>query len=283
MKEDEGYIILRNWFAGIILVSTLFMVYTGINWLSPMVILLWIASAVIILKKIEIKKEEKEKRYRIILFLLGFGVLVFSVVNIPLGFGNPPFTVGDLAITLSGFTIIFLAYFGYYSIILPASLPLMAILGFQIYDLFHDNIEVIATPLIPLTTACTVLSFQLLGVNVDSQANIITIMTKNGDPLSLSIVADCSGIYSLGAFGVVALLALITYRRVNLREGLVLSVGFIGTYVFNLLRVILISFVAYYYGWSDKAESAHTHIGWILFGIWMFIFWYFIYPKYSRD
>ena len=162
-------------------------------------------------------------------------------------------------------------------------MPLISILGFQTYELFKEKVEIIAKPLIPLTTACTVFSFKILGIEVDSRENIITLMTKNGDPLSLSIVADCSGIYSLGAFAVVAILALITYKRFNFREILVLSVGFIGTYIFNLMRVILISFIAYYYGWSDKAESAHTQIGWILFGIWMFIFWYFIYPKYSKN
>jgi exosortase/archaeosortase family protein len=177
--------------------------------------------------------------------------------------------------------LIIFGLLGFSSFLLPVSFPLIAVLGFQSYELFLRHQEWIAAPLIPPTVTITLLLLNLAGVAAHSSSNVIMFTSKFGEPIQLAIVADCTGIWSLGTFTVAALIVLSSFPQAISKKGaLLLIIGYIGTYAANIMRVFFISLSGYLYGPSGVIESAHVHIGWIIFSIWMVIFWYIFFTRY---
>ena len=56
------------------------------------------------------------------------------------------------------------------------------------------------------------------------------------------------------------------------RRILLFAVGIAGTFIANVMRVILLFLTGLYFG-RDALFAVHTHLGWILFFIWISIFW----------
>lgn len=97
-------------------------------------------------------------------------------------------------------------------------------------------------------------------------------------PVTLVIATSCSGIYSFGIFASACAAYLLTeYERPSGRLWLVMVLGFLASYVANLLRMVVIVLVGYY---TDSAQSelqnlllAHSYAGWIIFLAWLALFW----------
>lgn len=101
---------------------------------------------------------------------------------------------------------------------------------------------------------------------------------------NIAIDARCSGIHSLTIFLAIFLLMLFESRKRlkwNWKVVLVTSIGIIGTYLINILRVNVILFVFYFRGW-DIAEPIHNYLGYALLIMWIPIYWLFILPKAEK-
>jgi len=101
---------------------------------------------------------------------------------------------------------------------------------------------------------------------------------KMSVPVTLVISTSCSGIYSFGIFASAFVAFLLTeYEKPSTRLWLLLALGFLASYVANLLRMAIIVLVGYY---TDSAQSdlqnlllAHSYVGWIVFLGWLALFW----------
>ena len=99
-----------------------------------------------------------------------------------------------------------------------------------------------------------------------------------GAPVTLVITTSCSGIYSFGIFAAAYLSFLTTeYAHPSRRLGLLLGLGFAASYVANLLRMVIIVLVGYYYDTTGSDLQnlllAHSYAGWIIFLAWLAFFW----------
>lgn len=97
---------------------------------------------------------------------------------------------------------------------------------------------------------------------------------------SLYVDAACSGIHSLTVFIAVFLLMLFESRKRHKWSPLIIIVtliGVLGTYIMNLIRIMIIISL-YYYQDSTLAGNVHNYLGYVILIIWLPVFWLYILP-----
>ncbi|WOF16357.1 exosortase/archaeosortase family protein [Methanoplanus sp. FWC-SCC4] len=266
------------WVISVLTSLTLYFIFTTLTYLKMDAIIIWALSCVSMIylsrKEQSIIDHGKQKLY----LMGGIFVCLFSFLNIPLGLGNPPYSIGEFSILLSGISIIIFSLLKLKKLIIPALFPLLAVFGFEIYELFLRNQEWIIEPLIPPTIYFTNLVLNIIGINPEIDGNIISFLSTSGEHIYLAIVTDCTGIWSLGTFTIAAIIVLFTFpEAISKKSALLIFIGYIGTYISNIGRITLISLSGYLYGPKGVIEHVHVHIGWILFTIWMIVFWYYFF------
>jgi len=108
----------------------------------------------------------------------------------------------------------------------------------------------------------------------------IDFMTAPSGEAAILIDARCSGIHSLTIFTAIFLIMLFEARkrlRWNYRTGLVTLIGIFGTYFINILRIIIVISLYYFYG-GEVGEPVHNYLGYIMLILWIPVFWLFILP-----
>jgi len=264
----------------ITLALSVFFLLSAESYLKMDVLVVWAFASIAVLYQSGTPYNPLSKNIRSIVIIIGILLCVLSFVNVPLGFGNPPYSIGDFSLLLSGLGIIFFGILCFDSFILPIALPAIAVLGFQVYELFLRHQDWITAPLIPVTVMIAVTLLHILGIPAVSVENTISFFSVDGAPIHLTIVPDCTGIWSLGTFTVTVLIVLCNFPMARTKKAfLLIGVGYLGTYIANHLRILLIGLSGYFYGPSGLIEEVHIHIGWIIFTLWMIIFWYYFFTR----
>ena len=96
--------------------------------------------------------------------------------------------------------------------------------------------------------------------------------------VTVVITTACSGIYSFAIFASAFIAFVLTeYEQMSRKIWLLLGLGFLTSYIANILRMVVIVMVGYY---TDTAESdlqnmliAHSYAGWLIFLGWLGLFW----------
>ncbi len=109
-------------------------------------------------------------------------------------------------------------------------------------------------------------------------------MTEGGGPLlgindfKAIVGKPCSGIDSFLLFtSLYALIFILDYKR--LKKGwtvVAYLIGIIGMFLTNVLRIMLLFIVGAYIDAKFAIGLFHTNIGWILFIIYFFVYWYIV-------
>jgi exosortase len=241
---------------------------------------IWILSGIAILYLSRKKIEYLDKNAKIWIVILGAAIIILGLVSIPIGFTHPPFSIGEYSIILSGVGIIIFGLYGLRSYLLPVSLPFIAIAGYSGYEVFLRNQDWLVSPLVPVTTSISVGLLNFLGIGTVVEDNVFTFISRSGDPISLTIVSDCTGIMSLGTFTIAAIIVLSSFPKSITRRSIWwLILGYVGTYCANIVRIVLIALSGYYFGPVGVIEQVHVNIGWIIFSGWMIIFWYYFFTR----
>jgi exosortase/archaeosortase family protein len=241
---------------------------------------MWVLSCLVILY-LSGKKTDKfsDNQQKLIVFI-GILMCVFSFVSIPLGITNPPYTIGELSLLLSGIGVIVFGLLNFRSLVLPVSIPFIAVIGFGVYELFIRNEDWITAPIIPFIVTLTISLLNLFGIRAVADRNFISFISQTGAPVYLSIVSDCTGIWSLGTFTVTVIIVLSSFpKSISKKSILLIGIGYLGTFCANIARILIISLSGYYFGPSGVIEQVHVHIGWIVFSLWLVIFWYYYFTR----
>lgn len=109
-----------------------------------------------------------------------------------------------------------------------------------------------------------------LGLRSDVDGQLVTYATREG-PLTLEVGAACSGIQAMALFGGVLALFLWTERPRSRRLALWCTLGIVGVYLANLLRLAFLTLVGYQWG-PDTLLRAHAQVGWVFFVGWALLF-----------
>lgn len=110
-----------------------------------------------------------------------------------------------------------------------------------------------------------------LGTPVDITGNQLVMATPRGS-LVLGIGLVCAGLYPMVLFG--GLVALHGWREGHgpKRLAAYLGAGLVGLWVVNLARLAMLAKVGQASG-AGALQTAHAHLGWVLFGLFMLVFW----------
>jgi exosortase/archaeosortase family protein len=242
---------------------------------------IWFFSCIILFYQSQKPVTRLSSGWQKIVIFLGIFLCIFSFLNIPLGLGNPPYSIGDFSILLAGLGLIVMGVFGIRSYVLAVAFPAIAVLGFQIYELFLVNEQILSAPLLPVTVFFGSNLIRLLGIPASIQDNLISYVSLTDEPVNLLITPECTGIWSLGTFTIMALLVLFSFPEALKKRDtyILLVIGYIGTYVGNILRIGAIAMSGYLYGPTGAIENTHLHFGWIFFLCWMTVFWYYFFTR----
>jgi exosortase len=241
---------------------------------------MWVLSCLVILYLSRKKTDQFSDNQQRIIILIGILMCIFSFISIPLGISNPPYSIGEISLLLSGIGVIVFGLFNFRSLVLPVSIPFIAVVGFGLYELFIRNEEWITAPLIPFIVTLTIGMLNLLGINAAADRNIISFISMTGDPVYLAIVSDCTGIWSLGTFTVSVIIVLSSFpKSISKKSLLIIGIGYLGTFCANILRILIISLIGYFFGPAGIIEQVHVHTGWVVFSLWLVIFWYYYFTR----
>lgn len=171
---------------------------------------------------------------------------------------------------------------GLYMILLTAIFYTLIYSGIDEY-LFKLSIAEWLTKLTGSATAglANLFGLDVLSANWDESIGmtLLTFNSPNGTK-SIGVDARCSGIHSLTIFLAIFLLMLFEARKRlkwNYRTALVALIGIVGTYIVNLIRVLIIVIIFYFKDWSI-AGPIHDYLGYAFLILWVPIFWLFILP-----
>jgi exosortase/archaeosortase family protein len=82
----------------------------------------------------------------------------------------------------------------------------------------------------------------------------------------------CAGLEELVIISVIIFILIDSFKLGRARTTIWLAVGIAGSFVINIVRMVILVWVAFEYGMS-RMLWVHTHIGDILFLVWIGIFW----------
>jgi exosortase/archaeosortase family protein len=241
---------------------------------------MWVLTCLIILYLSRKETGQFSENQKLIIIIIGIMMCIFSFITIPLGFTNPPYSIGELSLLLSGIGVLIFGLLNFRSFVLPVSIPFIAVMGFGLYELFIRNEEWITAPVIPYIIILTIGLLHLFGISALADRNFISFMSMTGDPVYLAIVSDCTGIWSLGTFTITVIIVLSSFpKSISKKSLLLIGIGYLGTFCANIARILIISLSGYYFGPSGIIEQVHVHIGWIVFSLWLVIFWYYYFTR----
>ena len=259
----------------------LFFLFSSLTYSKIDAISIWVLTCISMIYFSRKEQMFLGKKGQILVILAGIGIVIFSFLNVPLGLGNPPYSIAEFSLLLSGISMIVFGLLTFRTLIVPLLFPILAVLGFELYELFIRHEDYLIAPLIPPTTTLTTGVIRIMGIDAEVHGNIISYLSISGEPIRLAVVSDCTGIWSLGTFTVAAIIVLATFPEAISRKGaLLLFIGYIGTYASNIGRITIITLSGYLYGPEGVIEQVHIHTGWILFTIWMVVFWYYFFTRH---
>lgn len=171
---------------------------------------------------------------------------------------------------------------GFYMILLTAIFYTLIYSGIDEH-LFKLSIAEWLTKLTGSATAglANLFGLDLLNSTWDESIGmtLLTFNSPNGIK-SIGVDARCSGIHSLTIFLAIFLLMLFEARKRlkwNYKTAIVALIGIVGTYIVNLIRVLIIIVIFYFKDWSI-AGPIHDYLGYAFLILWVPIFWLFILP-----
>lgn len=122
-------------------------------------------------------------------------------------------------------------------------------------------------------------------VRIDAVTGMPLLVFPSGD--YVGIATSCSGIYSFSIFASAFTAFILTeFSRPNWRVGGLLVLGFVTSYVANLLRIVIVVLVGVYAPGDDPMQAllqAHSNAGWMIFVLWITLFWLIMYKVLMKE
>lgn len=196
--------------------------------------------------------------------------IIFSISGITIYFisffmpaNAPEFEIFRLLLAWVGLAFVF---FGE-----TASLPalLICIFGFGIsFPKLVDAIMGLAYAQFSTWIAYSVASFFIPVMQGDT---VISMITVSGEQLLMIINEACSGSASMSVFLVIFMLMSLDLPLPGRKWAFLLFFGIIGTFLQNIVRLVLLMFVGYYFG-TSAIQGGESIAGYIIFPLWYALF-----------
>ena len=117
----------------------------------------------------------------------------------------------------------------------------------------------------------------MLGLPITSQGLVLRFTSVNDDAISALVAAGCAGYATIGVFIALFALMMLDIRLPLKKAWWVFLIGLVGTWLQNILRIVISLVAAYYWG-SEALMAVHYNISYVIFPLWFALF-AFIYLK----
>ena len=129
--------------------------------------------------------------------------------------------------------------------------------------------------IVPFEVRLTAVILAALGVEVAVTREYV-VLSGSSQPFIAEIVWNCIGWQSILFFAITAFIGLQGDRYTNLSKLKAFLIGALGTFWVNILRIVLVIFVAYNFG-QLTATVVHDYASLLAVIGWLFFFWWFSY------
>ena len=116
----------------------------------------------------------------------------------------------------------------------------------------------------------------LTGMGFDVAVTREYVVLGQTKPFLAEIVWNCIGWQSLLFFVITAFVGLQGDKYTNLSKLKALVIGGLGTFLVNILRIVVVVLVAFYFG-QFPAIIVHDYGSIVAVIVWLFLFWWFAY------
>lgn len=139
----------------------------------------------------------------------------------------------------------------------------------------------VAAPVLePFVVAPTAQALRWSGVPATQVGSTMLVPTERGS-LSLDVGLVCAGLYPAVLFGGLVAVQGWTERMRPGRLAAVLGAGLAGLWAMNVVRMVALTRIGMAWG-VEALQTAHSHLGWILFAAFMAVFWRLV-PRGRRE
>jgi exosortase/archaeosortase family protein len=192
------------------------------------------------------------KRSSLIEFVAGIGVVVAIMAeNFAL---HKEFGLIDLTVTVAAVVVAFYGFRSWKFFLVPALYLVILIGGYQLESSLPSFTG------LEIWEASLMANFMsTIGVNTSVSGNIVTLAGSAGF-ISLEVASACTGIKGILAFGMLSSMAVLDIKVSVKRLILILSIGFIGVFFMDLVRLAVI-FMSFYYLGTTAGEVVHIYLG----------------------
>jgi len=198
--------------------------------------------------------------------ILGIGLILGDYVeNVITGS-----TVGliDLLVIFLGAIILFYGIKSFKLFWVPATYGLILLAGYQI-EIYLPNFVALQDWL-----AGVMVSFLNAAGIVASvtSAHLVEMNLPNGSPIYLDIASACTGVQGILAFGMLSTMALLDVKPKFSRLIPLFTIGFVGAFLVNILRLFIV-FLTFEYLGTEAGIDMHFYFGYVVFIVWVLAFW----------
>ena len=211
---------------------------------------------------------EIKQRSNLVETSLALGIYFSNLVRNALGFLGGFQSIGlfDMLIAFVAVCIAFYGFKGLKQFILPTAYLSILIVG---YGLEFAITELAFLENLLAHLVASMLNFFTIGAAANG--NLVTVYTREGVRF-LAIDASCTGFKGMLAYGSLAILMILDVKSTYKRKLLCATIGSIGTFLVNILRLLSIFLAVYFFG-MDAGLAVHTYLGYGLFIVWVLLFW----------
>jgi len=168
---------------------------------------------------------------------------------------------------LMGWLGFFTIFFGRAAMVPSA---LLAIYGFSlVFPIIM--VEWFGEPsVVPVTKTVSIIT-AMLGLPVEFEGAAIQYTSLTGDVISRIITPDCAGYQTIGVFIALFSLMMLDIRLPLKKAWWVFLLGLTGTWLQNIIRVVVSVAAGYYWG-SGAIDTMHSNISYVIFPLWYALF-----------
>jgi len=127
--------------------------------------------------------------------------------------------------------------------------------------------------------AKTVTGFtRIFGLPINNDGVVIHFINISGNNISTAIVPGCAGYATIGVFMALFALMMLDVRLPLKKAWYIFLIGLAGTWLQNIIRVVISVVAGYYWGWG-ALEATHYNVAYIIFPLWYLLFAYIYFKQ----
>ena len=115
-----------------------------------------------------------------------------------------------------------------------------------------------------------------LGYSFQNQGQLVSLVSRGGEPITIAVTAACAGPATMGVFGALFALMMLDMPLPPRRAAWTLLFGLAGTWFQSFIRIVFLLLVGYYSG-GNALQTAHFWTIYVLFPLWFLFFaWFYL-------